>query len=113
MSKLQRSLERAAFYTHKWHAKKRGIPFEFTYAQWLAWWELELGKRGPRARRGSRRLNYGMCRFLDRGAYSPGNVYCGRPKHNRADYCVSVYLNAPLTHTSSSAPSDLFAEAAE
>jgi len=101
MSQLHRSLERPAFYAHKWHAKARGIPFEFTYAQWLAWWELELAKRGPKARRGSRRLNYGMCRFLDRGAYAVGNVYCGRPKHNRADYCVSVYLNAPLIRAGS------------
>lgn len=101
MIQLHRNLGKAAFGRHKANAKRRGIPFEFTYEQWLAWWELELGKRGPRARRGVRRLNYGMCRFLDRGAYIPGNVYCGRPKQNRADYGASVYLNAPLIHTGS------------
>lgn len=89
------SLSREAFYSHRSGAKRRGIGFEFTYAEWQLWWETELAKLGPRAKRGVGRRNYGMCRPLDRGPYAPGNVYPAKPRRNRADYCVSVYLNAP------------------
>lgn len=89
------NLSRRAFYTHKEGAKRRGIEFRFTYDEWKLWWETELTKIGPRAKRGVKRLNYGMCRFLDRGPYVAGNVYCGRPKQNKRDYCSSVYLNSP------------------
>lgn len=89
------SLSRAAFYSHRTHAKARGIGFEFSYAEWRLWWETELARLGPRARRGVGRRQYGMCRILDRGPYASGNVRAARPRQNRAEYCVSVYLNAP------------------
>jgi hypothetical protein len=101
MNQQRNGLGRDAFNKHKLHAKLRGISFEFSYDQWLEWWETELEKCSSRAKRGSRRLNYGMCRYFDRGPYSPGNVYCGRPKRNKADYCSSVYLNSPLRFSSS------------
>lgn len=66
-------------------ARKRGIPFTFRLATWHLWWRLELGKRGPGAKRGLRKGQFMMCRIGDQGAYEPGNVYCGTAADNQRD----------------------------
>jgi len=86
-------LSKDAFDSQRSNAKSRGIEFRLTYEEWRSWWQSELDARGPRAKRGRSRLNFGMCRFLDRGPYALENIYCERPKQNRAAYCVAVYLN--------------------
>jgi hypothetical protein len=86
------NLSRTAWHRHRSGAKARGIEFRLTYDEWLTWWETELAKLGPRAKRGPKRGNFGMCRFLDRGPYAIGNVYIGRPKHNgKVRWAAALY----------------------
>lgn len=99
MTKQKDGLGREAFYAHKSHAKARGIDFRFTYDEWRQWWETELGKLGPRAKRGAKRGDYGMCRFLDEGPYAPENVYCGQHSRNISDYAARIYRNLRVNDT--------------
>jgi hypothetical protein len=61
---------RDAFTSHKADAKRRGIPFKFTFESWLEFWE----KSGKIPQRGHGKGKYVMARFGDKGAYSVGNV---------------------------------------
>jgi len=63
---------------HKSCAKRRGIPFNFTFEEWCYEWRYHFDDRGRNA------WKYGMCRINDAGAYEPGNVYIARPKRNGA-----------------------------
>jgi hypothetical protein len=78
-------------YTYQaWHsqynsAKRRGIAFNFTLFAWHSWWQRELAKIGPHAKRGLRKGEYMMCRIADQGAYEDGNVYAGTAKQNQQD----------------------------
>lgn len=74
-----------AWRTHRQNALKRGILFEFTLPEWTDWWNLELAKIGPDAKRGTGKGLYMMCRFYDTGPYKLGNVYCGTAKNNQSD----------------------------
>jgi|SRR6185436_3591041 hypothetical protein len=77
------SLRRQAWLEQKYRAANRRIPFLLTYEEWLGWWQTELAKRGPGARRGRGFLL--MCRIGDKGPYALGNIYCGTYKDNAAD----------------------------
>lgn len=68
-------LERAAWRGQRNNAKDRGIEFSFTYEEWIAWWEAELGSDWFR-KRGCKKGQFVMARHLDKGAYTPGNVKC-------------------------------------
>ena len=66
---------RHAFTAQRHRAERRGILFEFTYDEWLAWWWKHLGedwiwKRGPY------KNQYCMARYYDDGPYAPHNVKC-------------------------------------
>ena|SRR5215831_4363505 len=56
-------------------AKKRGIPWHFTYESWWDWWEAKLGPLWYH-KRGRRKGQYVMARKGDAGPYSPENVEC-------------------------------------
>jgi hypothetical protein len=68
MSKLDDN--RKKYHSHKHNAKQRGIAFDLTFEQWMKIW-LESGKFSERGRR---KGQYCMCRKLDKGGYSVGNV---------------------------------------
>ena len=55
---------------HKYRAKRRGIPFELTFKQWLKIWQ----DSGHLRERGHRRGQHVMARFFDAGSYKIGNV---------------------------------------
>jgi len=74
-----------AYKAIKGRSKRRGIEFQFTYEEWLAWWEKALAEHGPHAKRGKGKDLLVMCRIGDRGPYAADNVYCGTPAQNRAD----------------------------
>lgn len=57
-----------AYISHSNGAKKRGIEFKLTFAQWWGLWESDWEERGLG------RLKKCMCRNGDRGAYEIGNV---------------------------------------
>ena len=61
------------------HAKRRGIPFNLTYEQWIMWWGLDLLKRG----RGDGKLQ--MCRYNDEGPYELGNIFKGTCNENSSE----------------------------
>lgn len=52
----------------KQNARRRGIPFEFTYDTWIEWWGDDIINRG----KGKDKLV--MARNNDCGAYHPDNV---------------------------------------
>ncbi len=58
------------FHTQKSLAKRRGIPFELTFEQWLDVWQAS----GKLAERGRKKGQYCMARKGDKGAYAVGNV---------------------------------------
>lgn len=71
---------RVAFTEHKNNARKRGIAFQMTFADWMAVWGDAYGGRG----RGSE--FFVMCRYGDRGPYKLGNVYIATQNRNMLDY---------------------------
>jgi|SRR6185369_15376265 len=64
-----------AYYNHLAKARRRGIPFEFTFEEWVNWWEDHLGGNWFK-KRGSHKGQYVMARFNDAGPYTPKNVKC-------------------------------------
>lgn len=71
-----------AFKAQRRSARSRGIPFLLTYEQWLRWWQTELAKRGPLARRGVANGGLGMLRYGDKGPYALGNIFAGTQAEN-------------------------------
>ena len=67
------------FVAHKASAKARGIAFNFTLSEWLAEWSPYVDKRGVSSE------SYQMCRYKEKGAYEPGNVYMATLATNRHD----------------------------
>jgi hypothetical protein len=62
---------RKDFLWQKAGSKKRGIPWQLTFDEWLSIWK----KSGKLHRRGKYREHYVMARYGDTGPYSPTNVY--------------------------------------
>ena len=65
---MARNIPRYKYGTHKASAKQRGIEFDLTFDEWWGLWEPHWAERG----RG--KLNKCMCRKLDSGGYTVGNV---------------------------------------
>jgi hypothetical protein len=64
-----------AYVGHRDGAYIRRIPFEFTFIEWVEWWEKHLGPDWL-TKRGCGGGKYVMARIADKGPYSPGNVRC-------------------------------------
>ena len=62
--------EMFAYSKHKQDAKKRGVPFFFTFDEWWAVWR----DSGKWEQRGVRKGQYVMARFGDKGGYETSNV---------------------------------------
>lgn len=77
-------IERAmwkAYNQQRWRARQSGIPFLFTFEQWVAWWMTD----GRWALRGRSKNKLVMARVADKGGYFPGNVYCTTLRGNLLD----------------------------
>lgn len=72
---------RRAFKDQQHHSKERGIPFLFSYSEWLEMWLLS----GEWEERGKRSGQYVMARFEDKGAYSPRNCKICTVEENQRD----------------------------
>lgn len=70
-----------AYHEQRGSAKRRRIAWEFTFAEWWAWWQRD----GNWERRGKRRGQLVMARFGDAGPYSPTNVFAATPFENWND----------------------------
>ena len=69
--------------THKANAKRREIPFELTYEQWLEIWGDKISLMGRK------KGQLGMLRTRDEGGYSLGNVRIGTHKENTQEAAVA------------------------
>lgn len=65
-----------AFRTQRRHAVKRGISWELSFDEWLAWWGDDI------ARRGSGPNDLQMQRPGDAGPYALWNIRKGTPRQN-------------------------------
>jgi hypothetical protein len=81
---------RYAFLDQRCNAKKRGIPFEFSFEEWVEWWGEDINRRGCNAD------GLVMARYGDDGPYQPDNVY----KSKASDNCRLSYENNPAMHGS-------------
>jgi hypothetical protein len=75
---------RRSFMQHRNGAKYRGIPFEFTFEEWVKWWEDHLGPDWQ-SKRGIYRGQFQMARNKDKGPYSAWNVTCKTTEQNSSD----------------------------
>ena len=57
-----------AFFTQRQNARRRGIKFLFSFAEWLQTWGAEIERRGNAAD------ELCMSRIEDKGPYSPDNI---------------------------------------
>lgn len=72
---------RGKYVRHKQNARRRGVGFELTFAQWWHIWDMS----GKWLLRGNRRGKYAMLRIADAGPYSVANVYIARVEVNTAE----------------------------
>lgn len=73
--RTQLEIDKLAYQRHKGRAKKQNKGWFFTFEEWVAWWEIQLGPNW-RNLRGKRRGQYVMARFGDKGPYHPDNIEC-------------------------------------
>ena len=70
-TELERQL-RLAYANQRHSSTNRGIPFQFTFEEWSAWWLTG----GYWSRRGRKAGQFQMGRKDNRGPFSPDNVVC-------------------------------------
>lgn len=70
-----------AYKEHQRNAKRRGIPFLFSFEEWWAWWQIN----DHWSHRGVGKNKLVMARKGDTGPYSPENVYCTTHRGNQRD----------------------------
>lgn len=68
-------MDRRHFLDQRKGAARRGIEWDFTFDEWVAWWSQQAGPNW-RKKRGRGRGKYVMARQGDKGPYSPNNVKC-------------------------------------
>lgn len=73
---LDREIARNKFHQQRRKAKARGIDWELTFDQWLAWWGEDIDRRGP----GFDQLQ--MQRPADSGPYALWNIRKGVARQN-------------------------------
>ena len=83
---------KAAFSKQCVDARKRGIEMHFTFEEWCAWWENQLGPDWFKLR-GRRKGQYCMARYKDNGPYAAHNVRCKTVEYNHAEY--NLYRKVP------------------
>lgn len=69
---------RGRYVRHKANAKRRGVGFQLTFAQWWHIWDMS----GKWSQRGNRHGQYAMLRMADAGSYCVANVYIARMEVN-------------------------------
>lgn len=73
-----------AYARQKWSAADREIEFNFTFEEWVSWWETQLGPNWMQLR-GRTKGKYHMARKGDVGPYSAENVIMLSCSQNSSD----------------------------
>ena len=81
------------FRKHRHHAKKRGIPFLFTFDEW---WNIWI-KSGHWYEMGITRGKFQMARMGDRGGYTKDNVRIITQEENKAEYIRTAETRAKIS----------------
>lgn len=76
------------FYHQKRGACERQIDFDFSFEEWIVWWENELGSTWQKLR-GRNKGQYVMARYYDNGPYAPWNVKCITQEENASERKVN------------------------
>jgi hypothetical protein len=74
-------------------AAARGIDWQFTYDEWVAWWGDDIKYRG------NTKNNLVMARYGDTGPYHPDNVYKAKMYENTAEWSNSDRFKAMMAST--------------
>jgi hypothetical protein len=77
---------RHAYSSHRRSAKKRGIPFLFSFEQWSEWWLTD----DRWSRRGRKAGQLQMGRKGNSGPYSPDNVECATKEQKQKSQLVRL-----------------------
>jgi hypothetical protein len=83
---------RGRFDTHRKHSHTRGIPFLLTFEEWWSIWQAS----GHYDECGTRRGQFVMARFKDRGPYSENNVRICTVEENHAEKKMSAKARARI-----------------
>lgn len=86
-STVMRDTNRYKYSMQKCIARKRGIDFNFTFEDWLSFWQAS----GHWEQRGRNKGQYVMSRYGDVGPYELGNVFIQLNADNSRDACKGVY----------------------
>lgn len=81
---VRRARMNRLFHRQKRQAAKRGIGFDFSFEQWVRWWENHLGPNWLE-KRGRFKGQYVMARAGDKGDYHPNNVKCITCSENQSE----------------------------
>ncbi len=69
-------------------SRKRNIPWNLSYDQWLAWWDSQgIDKRSRATPRTGNTMC--MCRKGDTGPYDLNNIYCATASQNGKDIWIN------------------------
>lgn len=79
---------RVAYSDQRKSAIKRGVGWQFTYEDWVAWWMKHLGQNWFE-KRGHKTGQYVMARNGDAGPYAEWNIRCALVEENHNDYNYS------------------------
>lgn len=90
---------RVAYNDQKKSALKRGVEWQFTFEQWLRWWETELGYNWFKLR-GHHTGEYVMARNGDKGPYEASNVRCILVENNHNEYNFNKSSSLGKSHRS-------------
>lgn len=75
-----------AFNSQRHKAKKRGVAWKLTLAEWWSIWETS----GQFLHRGVGHNKYVMSRYNDTGPYAVGNVFIQKADENNKEFAVSM-----------------------
>lgn len=86
---------RQAYINHYRRSVKRGIEFQFSFDDWVAWWEEHLGPDWLWMR-GSYGNQYVMARYYDDGPYAAHNVKCITASKNCAEIAKNIKIKGKM-----------------
>jgi hypothetical protein len=94
---------RGRFRAHRFNARRRGIEFSLSFAQWLSVWK----RSGRWKQRGRGRGKFCLARINDRGAFEAGNICIISFEENGAGHEYSAEERARMSRARRNRPRNL------